>query len=314
MRQVASALLDVLLACSLVGCWQPQDPPPDFQPKMLDPKVGVQEADTIVLGYPTVRRDVSSVFSIRGAAPYLKVIETETTLVVQQALKGATLPKELKFRHYSDYPFLSGPPQGPSGHMGERGIFFLRRQPTGTFRSAVDIYRPDIPTRWITGSSKAVPCSDPRDCVARVLLSFGQGDEADSFAAGLQTGNALLSLPLIGFLKTFQLLNELVQERYPHQVRLLACTRLSSMYALEFPSQCRALIAGTRAEQEYTHRVAILRGRLKEGGVAWLQGGRQFDPKGPTETLQDLELIAKSADLETRKVAETLLKSLKGRS
>lgn len=314
-QQVASAFSCLVVAVSLLGCAQPQDPPADFQPKTIDPKTAVREADTIVVAYPTSRRDVSGVFAIRRdleGLPPINVAETETTIQLVQALKGSGLPKELRFRHYDarGYPIFSGPPQGPSGAVGDRGLFFLRRQPDGAFRTAVDIYRPDIPTLWITESSEPVACTDASDCVAKVLLTLRSGDKPGSFAAALR-GNALRSQPIVGYLKTFDLLSDLVEESMPREVRVAACAKLSAMYALEFPPPCRPLIAGTAIEREYTGFAAANRESLKRGGVAWLQNRSQFEPKGMAETKRDLELIAKNSDPETSTVAKTLLKSLK---
>ena len=316
MNTFASTQMPLYLALAglLAGCGR-REAPLDFHDRTLDPKVHVKDADTIVLAYPTTRRDVSGVFYIPRDAqdlPPVRVVEVEATLVVLQVLKGSTIPRELRFRHYDarGYPLLTGPPQGPCGHMGDRGIFFLRQQPGGGYRSAVDIYRPDIPTHWITESSKAVPCTNASDCIAKVPLGVHPGDDAGTFAACLRLGNALLSQPLVGYLATFQLLNDLVQEDNPRDVKLSACEELEKMYALEFPEQCRPLIAGTPVETEYLRYAVHNRESLKVGGVDWLQGRRQFQPKGNAEAVQDLVLISKSSDPETRKLAETLLKSL----
>lgn len=82
------------------------------------------------------------------------------------------------------------------------------------------------------------------------------------------------------------------------------------MYAMEFPRRSLPLIAGTAVEAEYMQHAAHNRESLRAGGVNWLQGRRQFQPKGKADVVEDLVLISKGSDPETRKLARTLLKSL----
>jgi hypothetical protein len=120
------------IAGLLAGC-RHEELPHNFRDRTLNLKVDVKDADTIVLAYPSARRDVSGVLYIphdEQNLPPVMVVEVEVTLAVQQVLKGSAIPKEIRFLHYGGrgYPILSGPPQGPCGRMGDSGIFFLRRQ------------------------------------------------------------------------------------------------------------------------------------------------------------------------------------------
>ena len=200
-----------------------------------------------------------------------------------------------------------GPPQGPTGHMGSRGIFFLKQQPTGIFRSLVDYYRPDISTPWITGSD-SLTCTRAADCIARTLLTFHKNNDVRSFAASLLESTAQ-SRQLVGFWNTLQLLTELAQGAYPTEIRHEACVELSKWYALGFPASCRSLIAGTPVEEEHVVRVARLRSKMREGGLSWLHD--QIQPQDEVETTRYLEFLAASSDGETRKLAEDLLRTLR---
>ena len=153
--------------------------PLDVRAKTLDPRNAVQEADSIVFAYPVSQRDVREVFvPFEGRPEPMRLEETETTLKTLLVLKGAPLPAQIRFRYYDTRGYVQvGPPQGPSGHMGSRGIFFLKQQADGSFRSAVDVYRPDIPTPWILGSREAEPCASSSDCVAKFLLTYHESDD-----------------------------------------------------------------------------------------------------------------------------------------
>src|SRR5258708_37223812 len=132
------------------------------------------------------RKEGRKVWGSRVDDGPLKLIETETTLVVLCVFKGQAPLKQIRFRHYQrnlENDVLIGPPQGPSGHMGVRGIFFLRRQATGMFHSVVDIYRPDIITPWILDASDAGSCNIPSECISRFLLTFRPNYDRDSDSA-----------------------------------------------------------------------------------------------------------------------------------
>jgi hypothetical protein len=146
MRLVDRAIFVGILAVLLGAC---QKQPPDLRMKTLDPKGAVQEADTIVLAYPVSQRDIRGLLVPSPDRPPLKLEETETTLQTLQVLRGAALPAQIRFRYYDARGYAQiGPPQGPSGGVGSRGIFFLLKgQSEGIYRSVVDVYRPVLPRR-----------------------------------------------------------------------------------------------------------------------------------------------------------------------
>src|SRR5262245_22573785 len=194
MRQMTSIFVCLLLMSWSVGCQSVAEAPSDFRKETLDPKTAVRGADIIVLAYPTSQRDIDSELHVREVdrAEPLRLLETETILAPLQVFKGSAPTNEVRFRHYkagSGY-VLIGPPQGPSGGPGARGIFFLKNQ-SGVFRSMVDFYRPDIPTPWITGSWDALQCSDASDCIVQTVLRFRRGDNASSFSNALLENTAI---------------------------------------------------------------------------------------------------------------------------
>ncbi len=231
--QYAGVAATVLLL-ALAGCFRHgqrlQDPPSDFQAKTLDHRRAAQTADTIVLAYPVNRKVIRELSISQVNAEPLPLLETETTLVVLSVFKGPALPKEIRFRHYQEdhrYRGLVGMPQGPSGKIGDRGIFFLRRQSTGIFRSAVDVYRPDIRTPWIREASDAAECTNaPAECISKFLLTFRPSYDQASFLAELGL-NSRMSLLLVGSMNTFDLLNKLTEEADPDDIKRGACGELS---------------------------------------------------------------------------------------
>jgi hypothetical protein len=214
MRSPALIVFYLTLAGPFAGCRQSRHPPADFQAETLDARSAVRTADSIVLAYPVNRKVVRKLSVIQSVTPFgtqvdddpLPLLETEITLVVLSVFKGPPLAKEIRFRSYQEdhtYRVLIGPPQGPSGKMGDRGIFFLRRQPSGMFRSVVDVYRPDISTPWIPGTSEAGPCrNEPAQCISSFLLTFRPSYRQDSFLAELRL-NARISLRLAGLAPSF---------------------------------------------------------------------------------------------------------------
>lgn len=305
---LASTVLCLALASQFAAC---QQQPRGFLRQTLNPKLAVQEADLIVLAYPVSRRDVGHQRSIprQGedvSLPPLRIMETETTLAVMQVFKGAQKPQELRFRHYDarDYSFITGPPKGASGPMGSRGIFFLRRQPDGIFRSFVDIFRPDIPTPWIFRQPESEPCAPP-DCVAKFLLTYHPSDDAQSFSSQLLK-NVAISEQVTGFLNTFELLSALTARTNPNVVTQQACLEMSKWYALEFPSVCNNMVVAN-ARQDALAQADRLRKALQEGGLSWVQ--RHIGTMAESQVTQYLRLLTTSSNQETRALAERLLRS-----
>jgi len=293
------------------GCQRVIDPPADYRQEALDVKTAVQDADMIVLARPTSQRDIGSELHVRlaGRTEPLRLQETETALAPLQIFKGAVPPNEIRFRHYktgSGY-IQQGPPQGPSGGIGAPGIFFLKSRPGGVFRSFVDLYRPDIPTPWITGSWDALQCNDASDCILQTVFRFRSGDSGRSFSNALLV-NTGLAHHFAGHIKTLQLLSDLVAESNPEGVKRTACVELSKWYVLEFPGKCKSFIAGTPTENEYLQRLALNRAKLKEGGLRWLRERYQLQD---SEMARELELLRASDDTEVRSHAEALLRDFR---
>ncbi len=309
-----SALPSIVFVLALAGCFagcrQPRHPPSDFRAETLDVRSAVQTADSIVLAYPVERKEVRKLSASRVDDGPLKLIETETTLVVLCVFKGQAPLKQIRFRHYQrnlENDVLIGPPQGPSGNVGVRGIFFLRRQATGMFRSVVDIYRPDIVTPWILDACDAGSCSRPSECISRFLLTFRPNYNRDVFLAQLRH-NVRFSLLLVGPMDVFELLNKLSAQAGPRDVKERACRELSQRYKV-FQPPCQRLMAGSPAEEEYRNTVAGFRERLRRQGLIWAQA--QLETKDESEVRRYLEVLSRSSDSETRKIAESLLNSQK---
>jgi hypothetical protein len=119
--------------------------------KTIDPGDEVRDSDTIVLAAPISQRDIRALSVVAdGRDEPLRLAETETTLKVFRVLKGRVESQEIRFYYYDarGYPLI-GAPRGASGGTGSKGVFFLRKQPEGIYRSTVDVYRPDISTPWM---------------------------------------------------------------------------------------------------------------------------------------------------------------------
>jgi hypothetical protein len=313
MRYAALALIALLLALAgfFAGCHRPRHPPSDFHAETLDARSTVLTADSIVLGYPVNRKVIRELFLTQVDAEPLPYLETETTLVVLGVFKGPPLPKEIRFRHYDEdhrYVGVIGPPQGPSGRMGDRGIFFLRRQSTSMFRSIVDVFRPDISTPWIGGTADAGPCANaPAECISTFLLTFRPGYDQKRFISELRL-NVRISWRLVAPMDLFELLNKLAEEADPDDVKRGACRELSEWYDV-FPQRCRLLMAGSPAEQVYLNRAILLREHLRHGGTAWVLA--RLHTKDEGEALRYLQYLSQSSDAETRRITRSLLASQK---
>ena len=310
-----SSLAFSIFLLGLAGCLthgkQLQDPPSDFRAETLDYKRDTQIADSIVFAYPVNRKEIRALSVTQVGANPLRLLETETNLVVVSVFKGPALPQQIRFRHYQKdyrYEMLVGMPQGPSGKVGERGIFFLRRQSTGMFRSVVDVYRPDIRTPWIREVSVAGPCTDPpAECISRFLLTFRPSYNQDSFLRGLQLSSRI-SLSLIGYVNTCEVLEKLAEEANPDDVKRRACGELSEFYGV-FPQPCRQLMEDSTTQTQYPNRVVHFREGLLHGGMAWVQARLQTKDEG--EVLRYLQLLTRSSDDETRRISKRLLNSKK---
>jgi hypothetical protein len=309
MREMTSATVFLLLTCSFAACQKTVGAPPtDFMMKTLDMTTAVKEADSIVLAYPLTRRELGhvSVYLDQRVEP-LHLLETDTTLKVMRVFKGPVLPEEIHVRHYEGYGYiLTGPPQGPSGKMGSKGVFFLRQRPGASFRSVVDYYRPDISTPWITGSADRPPCASEAACIAQLLFSLHPKDDAQLFSKALGE-NIALSRQLAGILGTFRLLEGLTARSSSENLRRVACEQESKWYALEISAACRSLLAGTAAEQEYSNRSQRLQQKLGQGGLDWVR--ERIQAKNEMETAEYLQLLANGTNSETRRVAAGLLRT-----
>jgi hypothetical protein len=314
--KLARVALILVAVCTYADGQEHNESTSAINSRTLDPKIDVERADLILLGYPSGRQYIGHEFSIPRpnrdqSLPPLRLEETQTNLTVIAVFKGEPELKQVEYTHYSaarDYPLVMGPPQGPSGPIGERGIFFLKRD-GAILRSLVDVYRPDLPIPWISGRVEKSGCEGASDCIARLLLTFRPNDKTALFCSAL-AGNALLAQQMAGYLSTFERLRELSDHNYTEQIRHAACIQLSRMYALEFPKVCMPVISGTEAESEYSHRVTRLRQILSKQGLNWLIAREQFRPKDEESAIRDLKLMVNSADPATQAIASRLLQPL----
>lgn len=305
--QVASLVRCSALLAALASC-QTGTVPSDFRMETLNPGEDVRRADTIVLAYPTARRELRTLLVPRQPPLVpLPLAEVETTLEVTSVLKGSDVPRKIRFRFYEGRsPAITGPPQGASGHIGERGIFFLHRGSDSTYRPVVDVYRPDIATRWITSASRETQCADPSDCIAVLLLTIQPEDDAGRFTAALPL-NVVKSRQLVGFLRTLDLLDALVEREHPGPVQSTACAELSGWYPIEVTHQCVAALSGRVAGEDIS-RLAKVRDELHRGGLPWLR--TRVHPQSDIEMKRYLKRLMLSDDGGTREEAARLEKLL----
>jgi hypothetical protein len=306
MRSLAFSTQVLILAVALAGCQAQMPSPKDLRAKMLDIRTAAQESDLVVLAYPVSQRDLRRLAApVANQPESLRLAETETTLRVLRVLKGPRLPSEIRFHYYDARGYTQvGPPQGPSGHMGSRGIFFLNIRSDGSFRSAVDVYRPDIPMPWLMGTGESEVCAEVAGCIAGLLLRFREADNAESFASRLVV-NVSIARQLTGVFGTFDLLNALAgMQVLPDVVRRGVCTEMASWYPLEMPSRCRTVIVGTPAEKRYLVQLAKLREALRSGGVRWIHD--QIATNDADDEERYLNLLSSSADEQVRELANDL--------
>lgn len=299
----------VILASVLIACQTVEAPPADFHPETLR-RAAIERTNICVLGYPVGQRDVRLLLIQQpGADRPNKFAQVEVTLKVLHLFIGQALTDQMRYEFYDERyaTIIFGPPRGPAGHIGMRGvgIFCLFRPYSGVVRSVVDYYRPDIPTPWIREIPDVPNCPNPPDCIAQFLLTFHPHDDPDTFSAYV-SGNALLAIQLTGFLNAFELLKNLAKTS-TREVRTAACLFLSEAYALEFPASCEVT---PQAEGERRPRAALLRGDLARGGFDWVH--HRIGTSDTYETARYLEIVAGSPDRETRDLANALLRRAKG--
>ncbi len=302
---VSSAVFALALAASLAACNKPKD----IRQRTLDPLLDLAESDSVVLAYPMSKREVRGVTTPRAdGGPVLAIAEIEVTLRTLHVLKGPPLPPEVKYRFYGGGNYIQvGPQQGPCDAMGAKGIYFLRRRPDGGFRSAIDLFLPDISTPWLKGRVDFGPCASPQKCLADVLLTLRLGDDARSFAAWMDDNVSIVHY-VTGPLPTFDYLVALTTENSPEVVRHAACVAMSSRYPLEFPPVCEAFIAGTPAAQNRVKVARGLREQLKLRGLAFVRGEIRSNDAGDVKRY--LKLLENCEDSETRAIAKGLLKKV----
>jgi hypothetical protein len=304
MRAALTRLLFPLAISFFAGCQHLSVFPSDFRSTNLNAS-SVEEADSIVLAYPVGKLDLAKLIIPREGNNRLTIVETETTLNVLQVIKGPTLEGQIRFRHYMPSP-LNGAPGGASGPTGSRGIFFLRRRPDGTFRSLVDSYRPYLPTPWLNTPVDKHIDTTPRDRIARLLLTYNPPDDQETFPYHLSERVGWSQL-LTGFLKTFDLLSDLVTTPSV-PVRRAACVEMSGWYPLELIPQCASLLAGSPDEQHYRGVAAKDRDMLRAGGVTWIK--RRIRSSNSEDIKRYLRILGNSSDPETSALAHNLRRKL----
>jgi len=295
------------LFLAMSACGAQPSLPADLRSATLDPSTAVDRADSIVVATVMGHRDIQEFPTPwRGDGDPKRLAEVEVSLKVIQMIKGQQLPAEVRYRFYDGrgYGVVFGMPKGPSGPVGSTGIFFLARRPDGPLRSLVDVYRPDIEMPWLAGPLQQEACGSPRECIAKLLLTYEKSDDAQAFAGSL-IANVPLSRRLVGFLSTFDLVIRLAGDDQPSDVvRHGACRQLALSYALEFPSTCVSLVGDSKTVADAATRGAELREHLKNGGIAWVQ--RRIGTDDGSAMTRYVELLLNSPDRATRTAAEEL--------
>lgn len=289
MRLITCGVLSFSLACTTHTL------PNDFRPATIDPQVAASRADVIVLAYPVDQRIIRD-FTAADEQHRRKVhiSEVETRLRVVHLIKGLGGRSDVQFDHYQEQaPVLIGPPQGPSGGIGARGIFFLRRQSGPVFRSLVDVSRPDIRTPWVRDSVVLPACASPAECIAELLMALSPGDNEESFAASLRDNMAIVR-ELVGYTRTLGLVEQLLRSSPPAPIPLQGCIVMSEWFPLELTRACISVISGTPAGRAYTDRLHRNEMELRQKGLSWLEG--RVHPNDDEEFLAYLESLSDSAD------------------
>ena len=165
-----------------------------------------------------------------------------------QVLKGSVSAKELQYLHYSRYsPIIAGPPQGASGEIGTRALFFLKEKVGGGFRSCVDSYRPDISVqRDLPSNHLCRPNRSLRMCLAEFTYTSRSFEKSDLM---VDTGNIQLQ-SLLGRVGMYDYLEHLSREgpdRVASELRFCKFTAAHSPLFLD--DRCkRVLLKGREVE------------------------------------------------------------------
>jgi hypothetical protein len=275
--------------------------------KTLDIRDALREADLVVLAEAESERDVRSPLAKTGESSQPAALEeVEVTLRILAVIKG-TWTRAVQFSYYDsrEYPQV-GAPRGATGGKGSIGVFFLRRTPDGRFRSAVDVYRPDIAMQWLATRSELRACAVPSDCLANLLLTYHAGDDVDSFVYNLAL-SAANARRIVGFVRTFELLRRLTAPSEPSTVRQRACVELATGFPLQFPLECGALVS-IATRDDVANRSARLRSALQTGGIDWIR--RHMMITEDDEIKRFIETLLQSPDRETQSLAQRLFQEV----
>jgi hypothetical protein len=302
-------LIAGVLGSALTSCRPQSEWPPDIHGEVLDAPTAINSADSIVLAVPLRHRDIREWAPRSRTEPGPpKLAEVETTLKVLRVLKGPALPEEIEFRFYDGrgYRLVIGMPKGPSGPIGTSAIFFLRQRPDGTFRSLVDIYRPDLETPWLIPPIGPNSCRSPQECVVEALLGYRGSNNWQAFGTRLARNVGIGQR--LAFLTTLDLLRRLaVNQEAPIALRQETCGVLSEAFLLESPPVCTEIGDQLRVKDS-SRRISEWRERLREGGLTWVQ--QHIGSDHTAQVKHYLLLLTKSSDRETRAVAAGLLETL----
>lgn len=309
MQPVISAWILVGLACGLGQSASTLD----LRVEQLNVLRDSKRSTLIVLAFPIARRDTGLKVTYRrpGLLGPIELTEVETTLQVLTVIKGSRSVRTVYFRFCDSRELLlMGPPTGPSGKFGDPGIFFLRSGEGNVLRSVIDVYRPDIETRWISnGKSWNYAClQDESQCIASLLMTVREGDDAQRFAAALHD-NRVISQALLGFLGTLEYLTKLSNAKLWPSIRRSSCVEISKIAVLELQGDCLGLIPSAALE-EYRARIPRTRDALIEGGAVWIKNRIGSDREA--EVSRYLRILGQSADSQTRVFADKILSDVSG--
>lgn len=205
--------------------------PSGIERRPLDVGKDFRRADLVLLARPITVREIRIL-------PVDKLAEIEVTLRVMKVVKGSNTADLVQFTFYSPHGEAQiGPPQGAVEGVGISGIFFLRRTGEGSLRSAVDVFRPEISTRWIRAEKPSFKCLGEIECVLQVLLSWQDDDDARSFVAALPRNVAWARL--ISPQGTLSSLKQLTNTGSAVDIARAACREIAGWFPSELPERCR---------------------------------------------------------------------------
>ncbi len=298
----------LVAACILASCSTPRQVS-DCNINPLDAIKAVENADVILVGYPTAAQKAERVTVASQGYAARELIAADVSLRVVLAIKGAAHLDRIVFRYYDENPkMVIGPERGLAIGTSGIGIYFLVRGERDKFRSFVDVFRPYIPTPWLSTSSQLPGCSDVRKCIADLLLVRSEGDAPERRFSSLPDMIAI-SRQVDGYVSTGRRLLRLSREESNLGFHAEICTAVADWYRSLVPRECIDILQERPMWREFQEDLRQDKVRARKNGPKELLPSMYV--LKDKEMLEFLELLEESHDAELRRLAHDWIAKLR---